>query len=421
MLRRAFLGGLAASVPLPLAARPADAPLAGLTGRADPRLAPFDDLLRGFVAEHAVPGASLAVGIAGKLVYARGCGFADLAARTPVEPRTLFRIASVSKPITAVAVLRAAEKRKLHLDDKIMKYLPQRPFPAPGTTFDRRIDEITIRQCLRHTAGWDREISGDPVFRPLEIAAALGIRPPVGVDDVTRYMLGRPLDFAPGTRYAYSNFGYLALGRVLAAVAGEPYEKYVKDDLLMPLGCTAMRLGRALREHRAEHEAVYYDEDDRTGPAVFPPLDRRLPLQYGAQNLDAFEAHGGWLATAAELVRFASSFDGFEGRRLLGPSMFAEMTARPATSAEDVYYGCGWQVRAEVRGEGCDLWHAGSIDGSESLLVRRRDGLVWAILFNTRRRRPGASLAGKIDPLLHRAAAAVRTWPTVDRFAEIGS
>src|SRR5262245_31604813 len=129
--RRAFLAlaaGLAAR--LPIVAQTSDGKIP-ITGVANPNLDPFDTLMTSFVKENKVPGASLAVTRQGKLVYARGFGYADVDQKEPVQPDALFRIASVSKPITGVAVMQLAEKQKLKLDDKVMDLMKVTPLAAP--------------------------------------------------------------------------------------------------------------------------------------------------------------------------------------------------------------------------------------------------------------------------------------------------
>lgn len=402
--RRTFLLTAAAGWAAPPSGRTADE--SSVSGKAVPALATFDELMTGFVRDQKIPGAALAVARRGRLVYSRGFGLADPAAKTPVRPDSLFRIASVSKPITAAAILRLAEKGKFGLDDPVLP-LTGLKYPAPK---DPRWEKATVHHCLRHTGGWDRDKSFDPIGRPWRIARELKVRPPFGPETVIRYMLDQPLDFEPGERYAYSNLGYLLLGRVIAAASGNSYEEYVKAEVLAPLGITRMRLGRALVEKRAEGEVRYIDRDGRTGPALYPPKFREtVPLPDGGENFEAYEAHGGWIASAADLVRFAAAFDDPARCPVLSAKMVRETFARPPGNDEVPYYADGWMVRPV--GKGTNTWHAGFIPGSESLLVRRSDGLTWAVLFNTQNGPDGKSLAGTIDGKLHQAADRVKSWP----------
>jgi N-acyl-D-amino-acid deacylase len=222
-------------------------------------------------------------------------------------------------------------------------------------------------------------------------------------------MAQRPLDFDPGTHYAYSNFGYCVLGRILEKVSGEPYEDHVRKAVLAPMGITRMRLGRSLPEQRADGEVRYYSLTEPRSRPVFDRLTQKdVPWPYGGFNLEAMDAHGGWLASAVDLVRFASSID-----KVLDTKMQDLMVARPdRLKPEAAYYGCGWMVRPVGKDGKRNLWHGGSLPGTSTLLVRRHDGLVWAALFNDRSRGEG-----KIDPALHRAADAVTEWPAGDLFS----
>lgn len=380
------------------------------TGEGDRRLASFDRLMDSFVKDNQVPGAALAVAKDGKLIYARGFGHADERQKLPVEPTTRFRIASISKPITAVAILKLIEQGRFKLDDPVRPLLGIR---KQGQE-DPRWAKVTIRQCLQHTGGWDRAKSFDPMFRPLEVAKEIGSPSPAPAKAVVQYMLRRPFDFDPGERYAYSNFGYCVLGRVIEHATGKQYEEYVRDEILKPLGITSMSIGATLKS--AKGETHYFDMKKRTGSSVFTP-PKSVPLPYGAWHLEAMDAHGGWIASAPDLVRFATEFNNPDKCRLLSPSSIQAMFARPKGieakgsdgKPNPVYYGCGWQVRES--GSGFNAWHTGALDGTASLLVRRHDGLVWAVLFNAKENAKGEYLAGKIDPLIHRAADEVKEWP----------
>src|SRR5262249_259290 len=154
-----------------------------------------------------------------------------------------------------------------------------------------------------------RSKSFDPMFRPGLIAKAVGVPEPAGPEAVIRYMLGQPLDFDPGTRFAYSNFGYCVLGRLIERASGMPYEQYVKRNVLAPLVITGMRLGASLANRRAPGEVRYYTPSDRLVRSVFPSGLEFVRAPYGSFNLEAMDAHGGWLASVVDLARFAAAFD----------------------------------------------------------------------------------------------------------------
>ncbi|MGH7127187.1 MAG: serine hydrolase, partial [Planctomycetaceae bacterium] len=405
--------------------RSEDAPHRIRTGDHVPGMEPFDRLMRSFIAEHSIPGAALAVTDQGRLVYARGYGYADMAARRPVSPASLFRIASISKPITAVAVLQLVEQNTLKLDDRVFDVLRYEPHLTQGETFDERHNQITIRQLLQHTGGWDRDESFDPMFQSVRIAEAWGTTPPAEPQHIIRFMLGRRLDFDPGARYAYSNFGYCLLGRIIEKTSGQPYEQYVREHVLKPLGIETMRLGRTeCCKDRDSNEVKYYDPG--YGRSVLNGnLGERVSQPYGAWYLEAMDAHGGWVASAVDLARFAAAFDGPENCPILSAESVRMMFSRPDGSAgymedgtpKDAWYGLGWSVR-QVADGGINTWHTGSLPGTATILVRGHDGRNWVVLFNSRESRHAEHLTRAIDPLLHQAADEVRDWPNVDLFDE---
>ena len=148
-------------------------------------------------------------------------------------------------------------------------------------------------------------------------------------------------------------------------------------------------------------------------------LGSKVPLVYGAENFEAYEAHGGWIGSAVDLVRFAAAFDNRQSPKLLKAGTVEAMWSRPAGAAgqdaegepKAAYYACGWNVRPVGADGQVNTWHTGSIAGTSTLLVRRHDGLNWAVLFNTDSDSQGKAMSGLIDPLVHQAADAVQKWP----------
>jgi len=421
--RREFLhtglAGLAAITALRLRAAEEPAP------KKRPMAAAFDEEIEAFMAARKVPGGALAVVKDGRLVYACGYGWANWERRISVKPDALFRIASLSKPFTAAAVLKLVEEKKLGLESRAFDIVKLKPLLKADVKPDARLAGITVRQLLQHTGGWDREKSFDPMFRPAIIARAVGEAGPARPQAVIRYMLGQPLDFDPGTRFAYSNFGYCVLGRVIEKVTGQSYEKFVQEKILAPIGIKRMRLGASLDGKQADGEVRYYTPKDETAANVFPVSPRKVPWPYGGFHLEAMDAHGGWIASAIDLARFAAALADASHRPLLRPETLKTMYAPPPPpvsreddgSLKDYYYGCGWMVRPVTKEGKANYWHAGSLPGTSTLLVRRWDGLSWAVLFNQRSEEKNLP-DGAIDGALHRAAEAVEKWPLEDLFAK---
>ena len=413
----------------------------------------IDRIAARFLERHNVPGLSLAITDHGRLVLARGYGYADVATREPVLPTNLFRIASVSKPVTAAAILKLVDEGQLALDDRVFDILSYEPFfekvekaesdegeskeggnedeeeseEDVNQKFDERHREITVRHLLQHRGGWDRDGSFDPMFRAASFARLLGVDAPAGPDEVIRVMLGRKLDFAPGERYAYSNLGYCLLGRIIEKKTGRAYEDHLRETILAPLGIEAMRLGRTRLAERQAGEVRYYDPN--VGSSVFAgSLGRRTPQPYGAWNLEAMDSHGGWLASAVDLVRFASILDGGQSSPLLSESTLEAIRARPDGKAghddegkpKAAYYGLGFRIVADDAGR-VSLQHGGSLPGTNTLLVHRDDGRSVAILFNSRTSARTERVATAFYEELSRSLESIETWPQGDLFPKYPS
>lgn len=365
-------------------------------------LSSFETTMKSFMQARNIPCGQLAVVRKGKLVLSRGYTWSDDASLT-TQPTSLFRIASISKPVTATAVLRLVQDGKLKLTDQVATLL------GLSTTADSRLKDVTVLRLLQHLGGWDRGISPDPMFQDATIAKALGIALPIKQADIMRYESTRKLDHAPGTTYAYSNYGFMLLGRIIEKVTGQSYATYVQQTVLTPRGITRMRQGHTLTKASGEvpYSSIY------TAPTVFDNTGKTVPTQYGGFNLENMDSHGGWLATAMDLTRFTGIYDG--GTSVLNAASIKQAFAKPATGVNSTgwYYGCGWMVRPVTGGTGMNTWHDGSLAGTSTLMVRRYDGLSWAVLFDQRQEGSAPSYSD-IDPALHTAADAVKTWPTGD-------
>jgi N-acyl-D-amino-acid deacylase len=384
-----------------------------VSGVAAPEMAALDEMMTALMRKWNVPGGAMAVAKEGKLVFAHGYGWADRDAGTPVEPDSLFRIASISKPVTAAAILLLVEQGRLSLDAKALDVLKS-PI-VEGKIQDQRWRQITIRQLLAHTAGFDREKSFDPMFRCYEIAEATHAPPPADTTAIIHYMLGRPLDFAPDTKWAYSNFGYCLLGRVIEQVTGRNYADVVQDVVLRPAGIKRMQIGRTRLSGRLPGEVRYYVPGDPKCRSVFPDEKEQVPCANGEFYLEALDSHGGWVASATDLVRFATALDGSRKPCLLKPETRRLIETRPPPLAKtSAYYGLGWNVRPV--GKGANWWHNGSLPGTMTLLVRTHNGLCWAALFNLRPQDQRAFLA-ELDRAIWEAVGRVQKWPQSDLFA----
>jgi CubicO group peptidase (beta-lactamase class C family) len=377
----------------------------------------FEEIIPNLMSKWSIPGGAVALVKDERLILAEGYGLADKEYNEIVVANSLFRIASVSKPITAVAVLKLYEDGLLSLDEKAFSILNDLE-PPIGATVDDRIYEITIRDLLQHSGGWDRELSFDPMFMSREIAKAMGVQSPADTETIIRYMMGQPLDFSPGERYAYSNFGYCVLGRVIERVTGQSYEDFVIKNVLELMGITSMSIGHTLLEERVNGEVRYYDYPGAPlVQSVFPDIGESVSRPYGGFYLEAMDAHGGWIASVVDLMRFITAVDGHDVRPdFLQTSTLELMVSRPGLSNwenSDWYYALGWQIRPT--GDDANWWHTGSLPGTVSIIVRSYHGLAWTALFNSRPFNQ-STFIGELDNALWQAVNNITNWPSHDLF-----
>ena len=409
--------GLAAALGLSVAGNDAGASSTSetdvsMTGQPVPGMAVLDRTIARLMSENDIPGAALAVERRGRLVYARGFGVADRENGVPVRPDTLFRIASVSKPITAVAVLKLVEDGRLKLDARVFRDLLSGI--EPRSVADEKMNEITVRHLLRHSGGFDARSSEDPHFRQRRISDALGRATPLDCEDLISYMKRRSLDFSPGERYAYSNFGYCALGRVIEKASGMPYEEYVRKAILVPAGAKRMRVADPFLKGRLENEVRYYD---RPGAPSVRSLDWRVGERvsrpyYG--TLSTLDSVGGWAGSAVDLLRFVLAVDRRGGDDIISAAAIERMTARPPYREGRVWYGLGWWIRDKGRGRS-NWWHTGSLPGTTALLVRAAGRSSFAVLMNARPK-DWKKFQLTLDRAIWQAIRQVAEWPDHDLF-----
>lgn len=400
---------------------PEAAPHRLATGTTHPALSQIDDVIAEYLRRHHLPGFAVGITRGSRLVYARGHGYADVGKREPVQPASLFRIASVSKPITAIAVIQLVEKGQLDLDAKVFDLLDD---AETATAFvDERCREITVRHLLQHRGGWDRDVSFDAMFRSVQFAESAGTNPPAGPKEIMLAMSQVPLDFAPGERYAYSNYGYCLLGRVIERVTGQSYGDYVQSAVLQPSGITDMRIGGSRLADRHAGEVRYYDPG--SSRSVFATdLGQPVPAMYGAWHLEAMDAHGAWIASVVDLARLAVRCRPDAEQPLLSPESWQAIRERPDGAAghnadgtdRNPYYGLGFSVVTDATGAQ-SLTHSGSLPGTNTRLTIRPDGTAIIILSNARTSPTAPRVVDGLLEQLTPALDAVTNWPDTNLFS----
>lgn len=302
-----------------------------------------------FLREHGMGGMSIAYGRAGVIEFEAGYGFADAARKEPVTPRHRFRIASISKPITATAVMMQAEKGRLKLSDTIWG-----PKGVLGGDFSGDLAAITVDHLLTHTSGGWANDKTDPMFRNVAMKH----------DELIAWTLAnQPLTHKPGGHFAYSNFGYCVLGRVLEKLSGQAFAQHVSEAIFSKCGIHGMRIAGNTLADRQPPEVEYLTE--KPGAAY-------------AMNVARMDSHGGWIATAGDLVRFASQLP-----VLLNAQSIRTMTTAGASQG----YARGWNVNQVP-----NWWHTGSLPGTTTIMVHTAKGHCWAGLLNGRKEGLGLAL-----------------------------
>ncbi|MBA3488613.1 MAG: serine hydrolase, partial [Longispora sp.] len=264
------------------------------------------------------------------------------------QPDSLFRLASVSKAFACAAIHRLVVDQGFNLDTKVFHLLGINKVAVAGQTKDSRIDDITVRQCVQHTGGWDRGMSGfDPVFAGRLIADKMGVARATKWD-VAKYMYGEPLQAAPGAANVYSNFGYVLLGLVVEKVTGQSFYNYLSQKVLTPLGINnAVYVGATLKSGRRSNE-VTYDHSTVGSSAWTPSSDALVPAVYGNFLIEAMDTGGGLIASAPAISTFTNNY---------------------------AVWGLGGRAAGSAR--------SGGMAGTASLAVSRGDGIDYCYIFNT--------------------------------------
>ncbi len=356
--------------------------------------------------ENLLGGASVSVSHQGQLVYSKGYGWADREQGVAVEPCQLFRVASVSKLLTAVGIMKLVEQGAISLNSKV--------FGSEGILndsvyldyLDSRVEKITILHLLNHSGGWTTRW-GDPMFMPQVIAAKRQVPMPIGVEDIIAFMLSKRLHFEPGSSSSYSNLGFAILGEVIAKVSGIPYERYIQSQILYPLGIFDMRLGRSYQEERVDLEVKYYESDTLYLVDDFCGREEKVRRSYGGSDIHTLGAAGGWIASSTDLMKLLLALDGFPEV----PDILSEESLKVmADNQNNQFSPLGWR-KTDEKG----WYRTGTLAGSSALLVRRVDGVNYAVVLNCANHK-GPALANEIHRVMERALRPITSWPKRDLF-----
>lgn len=314
---------------------------------------------------------SVLVADKGEVIYKKGFGFADMEWEIPNEPDTKFRLGSVTKGFTAILVLQLVQQGKLKLDGKITDYLPDYP--------RRQGDRVSIHQLLTHTSGIP-DYGEFPNYRDLS-------RNPFTPKSLIRLFADSTLQFEPGSKFSYSNSGYVLLGVIIEKVTGKAYEQVLQEDILNPLHM--MNSGYDHQDAILNKRARGYEKKASLYVNA-PYLDMSLP--YSAGSL---------FSTVEDLYLWDQA--------LYTDRLLAKQTRdclfRGYIPAYGKWYGYGWVIGKDAVGNSSDsvvvIEHGGTISGFSALISRIPSERHLIVLLGNTRPAAFASMARAIRGILH--------------------
>ncbi|MEA3316932.1 MAG: serine hydrolase domain-containing protein [Bacteroidota bacterium] len=367
----------------------------------------FDTYIEEFVKKWDITGASVALVKNGRLIYAKGFGYADRENKIKVQPKHIFRLASVSKLITATTIMKMVEQNKISLSDTVFGKSGILNDSLFLDIRDKRVKDITIQTLLDHSAGFTKRY-GDPMFKYHSISRKLKKELPLAQDDIIHYALKyRRLGFVPGKRKSYSNLGYVILGQVIEKVSQTNYEDYVVANILNPIGIYDMHIGKSEKKDKFDNEVVYNGLKGENN--VFSSFSSKeiVPKYYGGNSIEALGSAGGWVASPAELMKFIVAIDGNDyPKDLLNEKSIRKM-AYPG-KGNGPY---GW-TGTNANG---DWWRTGTLSGTSALVKRQSDGISWVFLINSTAK-TGARFPVQINKTMIRAISTIKKWPDYNLF-----
>lgn len=296
-----------------------------------------------------VPGLSIAVSSGDTVTWAQGFGLADIEQSVPVRADTVFRLASISKPITAVAVMQLVERGLVNLEDPVQRYVPSFPRKLQG--------EVRVRHLLTHTSGIRH-------YRGNEFASST---PFPTIDRALSVFKDDPLEFAPGERYLYTTYGYTLLAGVVESASGRTFEDYVRANVFTPAGMTS-----TLLEHPQEivrGRARHYVRGAAPISIINAPY----------VDLSVKWAGGGMIATAVDIARFDLALN--QGRLLRPETLERMYTSARLNNGNITGYGLGWMVSVE-QGRLLVAHSGGAMGGTTYVLRDPRAKVAAVVLAN---------------------------------------
>ena len=334
----------------------------------------LDKEMKRYLRKWEMKGASVAIMRNDSLIFAKGYGWADEEEEIKMEAGHILRMASVSKLITAIGIMKLQDEGRLNIKNKV--------FGPEGVMKDSDLDtlirhsayeHLTIEHLLRHQGGFYR----DPLFSSKDVMNQMRLDHPPTADDFFRLILPKRLRYKPGTTHRYSNFGYLLLSRIIEHVTGKSYEQYIKEEILAPAGCYDMHIAGNYYEDRRENEVRYYTHrgegqfiEEYTGSGNL------VERSYGGNNIPLLSGAGAWCGSTAELARLVASID---GRDEVPDIISKKAVDQMIEYFDQSTFSLGWNDTTP----GVGWSRTGTFSGTSAIIKYFPDGECWVFISNT--------------------------------------
>lgn len=341
-----------------------------------PQLEDMENKIKRYLLRWEINGAQIAVTRNDSLLYVKGFGWADMEKKQEMQPSNIMRLASVSKLLTAVGVMRLAEVGTLKLSDHV--FGPKGILNDTAFTNaikDQRYLDITVEQLLRHKAGFTTG-AGDPMFSTRYIMMQNRLTTPPDNNTLMKILLKRRLGFTPGTAKRYSNVGYTLLSMIIEKKTRMSYEDYMRKFVFEPAGCYDFHIAGSYEKDRRKNEVKYYMHKGSEPVYEYNNSGRMVEKCYGENDIPNLKGAGAWCASAAELSRLVASIDLLPGVKDILSKKSVEFMTR---EMPDHDFSIGWNFCPKGR-----PWiRTGSLSGTSALVLRYPDGECWILITNT--------------------------------------
>ena len=334
----------------------------------------LDKEMKRYLRKWEMKGASVAIMRNDSLIFAKGYGWADEEKEVKMEAGHILRMASVSKLITAIGIMKLQDEGRLNIKNKV--------FGPEGVMKDSDLDtlirhsayeHLTIEHLLRHQGGFYR----DPLFSSKDVMNQMRLDHPPTADDFFRLILPKRLRYKPGTTHRYSNFGYLLLSRIIEHVTGKNYEQYIKEEILAPAGCYDMHIAGNYYEDRRENEVRYYTHSGE-GQYIeeYNGSGNMVERSYGGNNITLLSGAGAWCGSTAELARLVASID---GRDEVPDIISKKAVDQMIEYFDQSTFSLGWNDTTP----GVGWSRTGTFSGTSAIIKYFPDGECWIFISNT--------------------------------------